>query len=89
MSDENDDHCAGPGLYRGDGTSGRTLAKASECDGHRPLMTVHRIYPLDGIVVFVHVSVRTHRRYNGRLVNGIGDDGYPCIETGTGIAMRI
>lgn len=63
--------------------------KASECDGRLPLMTAHRTYPLDGIVVFVRVSVRTHRRCHGRLVSGIGDDGHLYDETGTGIAMRI
>lgn len=61
----------------------------SGCDGRSPLMTVHRIYPLGGIVVFVHVSVRTRRRHHGRLASGICDDGYLWGETGPQICFLI
>lgn len=58
-----------------------TPGRVSGCGGRLPLMTTRRIY-LDGIVVFVHVFVRTRRRHHGRLASGIGDDGFLYGETG-------
>lgn len=88
-SDVNDVHFACPCLCRGDGISVMTPGTASGCGDHLLLMTVHRIYPLDGIVVFVHVFVRTRQYHHGRLASGIGDDGFLCGETDPWICFLI